>query len=212
MLKKKSVTKVALVVSIFLIVIWLLLSARASLAWFHAEDSIVNTLHFGNLDVNLYHKTNTGYETVDGNTKVFSESALYEPGYTQIVCLKIENAGAVDFNYDMSVVPDMSTLQVGKTESGEDIILPEHLNFGLVFASSEDALLEKIADRELAKTYATTKLSDYSGSGGSLTAGSSDYCALILYMPTEVANEANYRGDTPPKVDVGISVVANASN
>lgn len=211
MTKRKTVTQAALVVSILLIALWILLSTNASLAWFQADDTLVNSLYFGNFDVNVYYKTGDGYEPVDNETRVFSDEALYEPGYTQVVYLKIENAGTVDFDYAMSVIPDLANVVVGKNEMGGDIFLPDHLNFGLVFDSTEEGLMEKTADRDLARTCATQKLSNYE-EGGSLAAGSSDYCALVLYMPEEVANEANYRGDTVPSAKVGISVLATAAD
>ena len=34
------------------------------------------------------------------------------------------------------------------------------------------------------------------------------YAALIIYMPEEVGNVANYRGDTVPEVELGITVKA----
>lgn len=208
MLKRRIATKIALLVSIALIVVWALLGANASVAWFQSSDTIVNTLNFGGLKVNLYYNAGGNYEAVDSTTKVFNDAALYEPGYTQVVYLKIENAGDYDFNYDMSVVPDLSTLVVGKNEKGEEIILPDHLKFGLVFDETEDGLMEKTADRDLSREYATQKLSDYSESGGALAPGESNYCALILHMPEQVSNEANYRGDKVPSVEVGIGVTA----
>ena len=207
-LKRKTITKFALAVSIFLLAMWAMLGTNASVAWFRGEDKIVNMLHFGTLDVNLYHKTTTGYEPVDSTTTVFNDEALYEPGYTQIVLLRVENAGDVDFSYDMSVIPDLENVVIGKTERGQEIFLPDHLRFGLILDHTEEGLLERIAERKLAWKYATQKLSNYSENGGILAAGESDYCALIVYMPEEVANEANYRGDVAPSVEVGISVVA----
>ena len=209
MSKRKSVTKFAVIASILLIVAWILLSTNASLAWFQADDTIINSLNFGDLKVNLYHKTSTGYENVDSTTKVFDDAALYEPGYTQIVYFKIENAGTIDFTYDMSVIPDLSSIVVGKNKNGDDIYLPDYLNFGLVFDETEDELLLKTANRKLAQNYATKKLSNYSENGGFLAAGSSNYCALILYMPESVENEANYHGNIVPSVEVGIGAVAN---
>lgn len=208
MLKRKTATKAALVVSILLIGVWVLLTANASLAWFRADDTIINSLNFGDLKVNLYYKSGGAYSPVGSTTAVFDDAAIYEPGYTQVAYLKIENAGALDFTYDMSVVPDLSSIKVGKNEKGEEIILPDYLCFGLVFDETEEGLLEKTADRDLARKCATQKLSNYSGNGGTLTAGSSNYCALILYMPEGVANEANYRGGDIPSVEVGIGVTA----
>ncbi len=207
--KKKRITKLALLLSILLIVVWAMLGTNASLAWFEESDTIVNSLNFGDLKVNVYHNTGGSYSLVDSTTKIFNDAALYEPGYTQVVYLKVENAGTVDFTYDMSVIPDMSSIVVGKNEKGEDIVLPDHLNFGLVFDSTEDGLLAKTADRKLSQTYATQKLSNYTESNIPLMSGESNYCALILYMPEEVENEANYRGKTVPSVEVGIGVVAN---
>lgn len=209
MLKRKPITKIALLFSIVLIALWAALGTNASLAWFHDDDEIVNTLYFGDLKLRLYHKTNTGYETVDSTTKVFDEAALYEPGYTQIVVLCIENAGTVDFDCKLSVVPDLANVVVAQNERGGDIFLPDYLKFGAVYGDTEEALLEKIADRTLAQSNATEKLSNYSENVGTVAAGESTYCALVLYMPEDVANEANYRGDTVPSVNVGISVLAN---
>ena len=209
MLKHRKATKAALAISLLLIVLWAIIGTNASIAWFKQDDSIVNTLNFGELDVKLYHKTAGSYEEVDSTTKVFDEAALYEPGYTQMVYLKIENAGDIDFEYDMSVIPNLSTLVIGKNENGGSIDLTDHLKFGLVFDDTEEGLLEKTSDRDLARTYATKKLSSYSENGGKIAAGGESYAAIVLYMPEQVANEANYRGDTAPSVEVGIGVVAN---
>lgn len=209
MLKKKSVTKLALSLSSLLIAFWVLLGANASLAWFQDEDVIVNSLNFGDLKVKLYYKDSGEYLPVDGETRVFDNAALYEPGYTQIVYLRIENSGTIDFTYDMSVIPDLKSVRTGINEKGEEIYLPDYLYFGFMFAETEDALFEKTAKRDLARVCATHKLSNYSEEGGIIAPGESNYCALVLYMPEEVANEANYRGDVPPSVEVGIGVVAN---
>lgn len=208
MSRRKTITKAALVFSSVLIAIWVVLGANTSIAWFMDDDSIVNTLNFGDLKVGLYYKTDSGYEEVDLETEVFDDAALYEPGYTQVVCLRIDNESTMDFTYDMSVVPNLKSLVVGKNEKGGDIVITDYLMFGLVFDTTEDGLAEKIKDRDLARTYATNKLSDYSESGGTLTVGSSNYCALVLYMPEEVTNEANYRGKDIPRVEVGIGVLA----
>ena len=38
------------------------------------------------------------------------------------------------------------------------------------------------------------------------------YAALIIYMPEEVGNAANYRGFVEPRVELGITVFAQQSN
>ena len=34
------------------------------------------------------------------------------------------------------------------------------------------------------------------------------YLALVVYMPKTVGNEANYRGDTVPTIELGVNLVA----
>lgn len=41
---------------------------------------------------------------------------------------------------------------------------------------------------------------------------SSNYAALIVYMPEEVGNKANYRGFDVPQVKLGIKVFAQQAN
>ena len=65
-----------------------------------------------------------------------------------------------------------------------------------------------VANRELAKSVAVTDLGDYE-STDRLEAGASEYMALVVRMPEEVRNEANYRGSTAPTVDLGIIVTAD---
>jgi len=38
------------------------------------------------------------------------------------------------------------------------------------------------------------------------------YAALIVYMPEEVGDVANYRGITVPKVELGVTVFAQQAN
>lgn len=39
--------------------------------------------------------------------------------------------------------------------------------------------------------------------------GEIDYLALVVYMPTDAGNEANYKtGTEPPRIDLGISLIA----
>ena len=82
------------------------------------------------------------------------------------------------------------------------------MKFGLTFADTEQAMDNKVATRELAKALATMKLNSYATDEAALGAGETVYMALVVRMPEEVANEANYRGVTVPKVELGIIVNA----
>lgn len=210
MLKKKW-RKAALALSACLFVLWWALGTGATLAWFSDSDMVRNDFQVGLLKLDVSYKNDivTDYTPLEGSTEVFYDEALYEPGYTQVVYLKIENKGNMDFNYKLSVtVKDVIT---GTSVLGNDIYLPNYLRFGAVFAESEDALKAAVADRLAARDQAELQpLSTWSEVSEYTFEAKEDphYAALIVYMPEEVGNAANYRGGTAPQVILGIAVKA----
>jgi hypothetical protein len=52
-------------------------------------------------------------------------------------------------------------------------------------------------------------LHNYATETATLQAGGDIYIALVVRMPEEVGNAANYRGETQPKVELGITVKAD---
>lgn len=225
MVKNRRFTKVAFALSICLLVLWGVLGTGTSIAWFMDETpELTNNFDFGELNLEVYYKTtnaqgNDEWVLVDEKTKVFDEEALYEPGYTQVVYLKIVNKGDVEFDYKLSV--NMNDFKPGMNEAGQPIYLPNYLKFGALITEDEQTLT-----REVARTVATKDLDNgdgstkemlplntYSSNIGQLEEeaeeDSVDYAALILYMPEKVGNEANYRGDDIPTVDLGITVFAS---
>lgn len=208
-MKKKVFTKTALVLSACLMILWCILGTGSSIAWFVDESpEVKNIFNIAEFDLVVSHKTEDGYEEIKGDTKIFNDEALYEPGYVQVVYLKIENKGTVNFDYNLSVIPDLNTVVVAKNVYGEDIYLPDYLKFGVVFADTEAELEQIIAMRDLAVAEANTSLSAYTSDSKNLEAGGETYAAVIVRMPEEVDNVANYRGDTPPSVELGIIVKA----
>lgn len=224
-MKNRRFTKIAFALSICLLILWGVLGTGTSIAWFMDETpELVNTFDFGELDLEVYYKvTNvqgaSEWVKMDEKTKVFDEEALYEPGYTQVVYLKIVNEGEVEFDYKLSV--NMNDYTPGVNESGQPIYLPNYLKFGAVIAENEETL-----NREVARATATKYLDDgdeptaemlplntYSSSIGQLEIepddAKVDYAALILYMPEEIGNEANYRGTDIPTVELGVTVFAS---
>lgn len=219
-MKKRKFTKIALALSVCLLVLWGILGAGTTIAWFTDETPVAkNTFDIAELDLVVSHKVDDEWIEIDEDTEVFDREALYEPGYTQVVYLKIENKGDVNFDYKLSV--DMVSFVAGYNEMGRPIYLPNYLKFGAVIADTESEL-----DRELARTLATTDLDSgeqpakemlplntYSSEMGELDANlgedSIDYAAIVIYMPEHIGNEANYRGDTVPEVQLGITVKAS---
>lgn len=224
-MKNRTFTKVALVISVCLLVLWGVLGTGSSIAWFMDESpELVNTFDFGELDLEVYYKDTNEQGSdewikVDEKTKVFDEAAHYEPGYTQVVYLKIVNEGDVEFDYKLSV--NMNDFVPGVNEAGQPIYLPNYLKFGALIDKNEQSLTREvarsIATKDLDDGYALPKemlpLNTYSSTIGQLEAkageDSVDYAALILYMPEGVGNEANYRGEDIPMIDLGITVFAS---
>jgi len=216
-MNRKKWIKTALTLSACLFVLWWALGTGATLAWFSDVETVRNEFQIGLLDLDVSYKNDivTEYTPLKGATEVFYDEALYEPGYTQVVYLKIDNHGDVDFNYKVSVTVEDFTN--GKNAWGEDIYLPNYLRYGVVFAESEAELGDMVKDRLSSRDYAKKAW----GSLGTWSENSpytfeaedaSHYAALIVYMPEEVDNAANYRGFTQPKVELGITVFAQQSN
>ena len=207
--KRKHYKKIALALSLCAILLWAFLGTGASLAWFtDTSVEVKNVFHFADFDLAVSHRLEDGtWEPIDSQTKVFDESALYEPGYVQVVYLKVENLGEVPFDFKTAVgVTPNNTPSVNVF--GNQFYLHDYLKFGIAIADSEEEMDEKVETRDLAKEIATMKLSNYSTEEAALEAKDTVYMALVVRMPEEVANEANYRGATIPKVELGIIVSA----
>ena len=204
-MKKKKITRSALALSIVLIIVWSLLGTASTIAWFSDNDVIVNTLQFGDLNVELYRKVGNDYVLVTEGTKLFKDEALYEPGYTQIVYLKVKNAGDVPFDYKLAVLP--VNVMIGTNMFGQPIDLREILKFGIVVKDTEEKVLAATQNRADARGYADTALNNYDEEQTDLAAEAEQYIALVVCMPETVGNEANFRGNEA-SVDLGVKVQA----
>lgn len=216
-MNRKKFTKSALILSVILMIAWSILGTSATIAWFTDTTPVAkNSFVIGELDLDVFYKNDvvTEYTEMTSESRVFNDEALYEPNYTQVVYLRIENNGDVDFKYKLSV--DVRGFTNSTNVYGMTIHLPEHLKFGVVFGATEADL-----NRELAQTLANLdmeadlcELNQYSEvDKAEVKAGEERYAALIIYMPKEVGNEANYRrGETPPQVELGVTVFAQQAD
>ena len=206
---RKPYKRIALALSLCALFVWAILGTGASLAWFtDTSEEVANIFHVANFEVSVSHRTDEGkWETIDGKTDIFDNNAVYEPGYVQVVYLKVENTGdrAFDFHTAVSVRGSTTATNV----FGQKFWLHEHLKFGVAIASSESEMEELVSTRDKANAIADMKLQNYSTETASLEPGEVVYMALIVRMPEEVGNEANYRGDIVPKVELGIIVKAD---
>lgn len=209
----KRLKKVALSVSLLLVVAWCVLGTGASLAWFtDTDEEVKNIFHFAEFDLEVSHRLEDGtWEKVEQGTKLFDDEALYEPGYVQVVYLRIENKGEVPFDWKTAVT--VTDYTEPTNIFGQKFHLQDYLKFGLATAETEEKLFELVATRDLAEEVANMPLNhyyenDYTTDASELGAQEMTYLALIVRMPENVTNIANYRGDIIPRVELGVIVSA----
>ena len=207
--KKRIYKQIALALSLCALIVWCILGTGASLAWFtDTSPEINNIFHFAEFDLVVSHRLTDGkWEEVDSQTKIFDEEALYEPGYVQVVYLKVENKGTIPFEFYTAV--NVNGCIEATNVFGQRFMLQDYLKFGITTADSEDAMKNSVPDRNAAVKLADMPLHNYDTETAVLEPGATKYIALIVRMPDEVGNVANYRGDTVPEVDLGITVKAD---
>ena len=206
---KLSYTRLALVFSILILLAWSLMGTGVSLAWFSDSDvEVKNVFHFATFDVLAEYRQEDGnWKDITGETKIFDDQALYEPGYVQVVYLRVTNNGTVPFDYYTAV--NVTDYTPAMNVFGQMFNLQDYLEFGLTPAVGTEAEMDAlVATRPQARAYANMPLNNYDTEVASLDAGQSAYMALVVRMPEEVGNVANYRGNTIPRVELGLIVSA----
>ena len=204
-------TKRALLTSVLALLMCVAMLVGATFAWFTDTASTgVNKIVSGNLDVKLMYSTDmqTWKEATD-QTKLFDDNALWEPGYTQVVYLKIVNAGKLALKYEAGFSKNYTSNR-GKNVNGDWYRVDNYLKIGTAetatkFANREDVWSAIAAtEKTLAKDVMLTD------GWITLNAGeASDPFAVAIYMPTSVGNEANASRYRPSSVSgLGIEVRA----
>ena len=111
-------TKRALLASVLSLVICAAMLVGTTFAWF--TDSVTsgrNTIVAGNLDVELEYATVDGtgaltdWTSVDDATDLFADG-LWEPGYAQVVYLRVSNLGTLALKYQFSINITNETAQM----------------------------------------------------------------------------------------------------
>ena len=97
-MKTMKSTKRALLASVVALFLCFSMLLGTTYAWFtDSASSASNVITAGNLDVVLEYKTawDDEWAPVEADTLLFNDEALYEPGYTEIVFLRVSNAGSL---------------------------------------------------------------------------------------------------------------------
>lgn len=205
---KNPFKKIALVLSICAILLWSVLGAGTSLAWFADTSTELNNIfQFAEFKLKVEHLDDGDWETVTSETKIFNEDDLFEPGYVQVQYLRVKNEGTVPFRFQTAVI--INDCVFATNVYGDVLKLADYLKFGLSYFDSEQEMADALINREAASKLANDRLDAYSPDTRELGAGETSYLALIVRMPEEVGNEANYRGNIVPYVELGITVRAD---
>lgn len=209
--KKVGGTKRALLTSVLALVLSLAMLAGSTFAWFTDTASTgVNRIVSGNLDVGLeYWDKESGWLDAEDSKDLFDKNALWEPGYTQIVYLKVKNNGNLALTYAMQITPVHET--VGVNVDGEEFKLSDYIKFGWT-AFTVDGNGAPVA---LGREAAQTGVGDGAQLGTTLhrqaelplEASAEELVALVAWMPEDVGNEANYN-TVQPTIELSLKVLA----
>ena len=203
-------TKRALLASVMAVLLCAAMLIGTTFAWF--TDSVTsgrNTIVAGNLDVELEYATATegtlgGWTSVNDATDLFGDG-LWEPGYAQVVYLRVRNAGTLALRYQLSM--NILSETAGVNVNGQTFNLSDELQYAAVLNQNVP-----FANRDVAIDAVTgpVALSTPYTSGEMHLAANAEpqYLALVVYMPKTVGNEANYRGDAVPTIELGVNLLA----
>jgi len=197
--------------SLFLSIVSLLLCASmlvgTTFAWFTDGVSTgANVIAAGNLDVELdYMDASGNWQPVSEETELFHKDALWEPGYTEVVYLRVRNEGSLALKYQLGVrvASEIGSVNV----NGDAFKLSDYIYFGAI-----DDVDTKFADRAAARAAVTSPKLISAGhtKEGTMEKGAQpQYMALVVYMPESVDNAANYAvGEVQPRIQLGVELVA----
>ena len=202
-------TKRALITSALAILMCAAMLIGATFAWFtDTASTAVNKIQAGNLDIELeYSKDFTEWIKVNDTTKLFEESALWEPGRTEVVYLRVKNAGNLALKYTLGIYNLYENR--GKNVAGDFYYLSNFVKLGA--AEADAAYADRAAAISAVQDSAKTlnSIGDTGVVGADLATNTTKVYAMVLYMPTEVGNEANPKNKSwAAKVSFGIRVSA----
>lgn len=210
--KKVGGTKRALLTSVLALVLSLAMLAGSTFAWFTDTASTgVNRIVSGNLDVGLEYwgGAESGWLTAENSEDLFDKNALWEPGYTQIIYLRVANNGNLALTYAMQITPVRET--VGVNVDGEEFKLSDYIKFGWMTFTVDGAGAPVALDREAAQTGvgegAQLGTTLHRQAAEPMAADAKELVALVAWMPENVGNEANY-STVQPTIELSLKVLA----
>ena len=222
-MKLKS-KKSALLLSFTSLLLCFAMLAGSTFAWFtDTATTGVNKIQAGNLDIEVQYRTTAdgAWAEIDDQTDLFgTASALFEPGHTRVVELKIKNAGNLALKYKIGM--NIASETLGTNKAGNPYKLSDHLKVattGIQQYNPTDqisSLMERLIfqkgdfDMWTARDFANFEL-EYTSNGNVhvLQPGAAQILGIRVYMPETVGNEANaISTDKAASINFGLNVVA----
>lgn len=220
-MNNKKTTRRALFSSLLSLLLCCSMLLGTTFAWF--TDSVTsenNIIKSGNLDIEVqYTLDGKNWDDLDGAKDLF-QKGLWEPGHTEVVALKIKNAGTLALKYtaNMNIVKET----VGKTKDGADIVLSDILTVSTLAqqAVEADGTANQIGDITLGLAFngensvayqntTTFKAGNVLGNDVELQPGAAHYLIVKVDMAETVGNEANAKDrGSVPSINFGINVLA----
>ena len=200
-------TKRALLTSVLALLMCVTMLVGATFAWFTDTASTgVNKIQAGNLKMEVsYKNTSDGEFTVlNESTNVFKQDTLWEPGHVEYAVLNVKNIGTLALKYKLGINIAGET---GSTNVlGNEFKLSDYIKFGVVdedlSGKTRDEMVAAVTDSKLIKE-------GYSKESHLDTTGKNETVTLVVWMPTDVGNKANYKvGAAVPEINLGINVAA----
>ena len=216
-MNNKRATKRALLTSVMALVMCVVMLVGTTFAWFTDTASTgVNKIQAGNLDIKVeYTLDGENWNNLDEATDIF-QKGLWEPGHSEVVGLKIHNAGNLALKYSISMNIVNETKGINK--AGDEFALSDYLKVktstsggtigaGLVAAA--------FGNRNMSKTWQEVDFKAVNAIAVDVpqpvvsATYPDQYYVIKVYMPEEVGNEANAISvDKTPSIEFGINVVA----
>ena len=203
----QKATKRALLTSVMALVMCVVMLVGTTFAWFTDTASTgVNKIVAGNLKMEVSYKNTSGSEftALNENTNVFKQDALWEPGHVEYAVLNVKNIGTLALKYKLGINIASET---GSTNVfDKPFKLSDYIKFAVIDGDqstlNRDALVDAATNSKLIKE-------GYSKESHLDTTDANETVTLVVWMPTDVGNNANYKvGATVPEINLGINVVA----
>ena len=219
MTKKKS-AKRALLISALSLMLCVSMLVGSTFAWF--TDSVTsgsNVIQSGNLDLVVeYTLDGKNWADLQGATNLF-QKALWEPGHTEVVALRIKNNGTLALKYVANM--NITSETAGKTADNKEIVLSDILTVSTLIQQATEAdstenqvgkiTLNLAFSGENSVGYQNTtafKSGNVLGNDVELQSGAAHYLIVKVDMAETVGNEANHNGTDIPTINFGINVLA----